>query len=131
MRRRRRCCWRAIRSCAPCGSTAFRSSRCGLPGCPPGAICRWTAHRYEATQLAAGVSVTTRSAPGGGKKMPDQIAETIAPTTTTTGPDPVREELLAQAEAALALRLNRTDIAAAAFLRRWAAGLRTADLAAH
>jgi glutamate dehydrogenase len=58
--------------------------------------------------------------------MPDQIVDTIV-----TGPDPVREELLVQAESALALRLGRTDDAAAAFLRRWAAGMRTAELAAR
>jgi glutamate dehydrogenase len=58
--------------------------------------------------------------------MPDQIVETVA-----AGPDPVREELLVQAEAALALRLGRADDAAAAFLRRWAAGMRTAELAAR
>jgi glutamate dehydrogenase len=62
--------------------------------------------------------------------MPDQIAETIVPTAVT-GADPVREELLVQAEAALALRLDRTDEQASAFLRRWAAGLRTPELAAR
>jgi glutamate dehydrogenase len=60
--------------------------------------------------------------------MPDQIVETVPPAAAA---DPVREELLRQAEAALALRLNGTDPAAAAFLRRWAAGLPTADLAAR
>jgi glutamate dehydrogenase len=58
--------------------------------------------------------------------MPDQIVE-----TSVSGPDPVRAELLVQTEAALALQLNRTDDAAAGFLRRWAAGLRTAELAAR
>ncbi|MBS0562709.1 MAG: NAD-glutamate dehydrogenase, partial [Proteobacteria bacterium] len=46
------------------------------------------------------------------------------------GTDPVRQELLTQAEAALALRLGGQDDAAAAFLRRWAAGLRTPELGA-
>jgi glutamate dehydrogenase len=58
--------------------------------------------------------------------MPDQIVETVV-----TGPDPVRQELLLQAEAALAQRLGRADEAAAGFLRRWAAGLRTPELAAR
>ncbi len=62
--------------------------------------------------------------------MPDQIAETIE-AASAAGPDPVREELLAQADAALALRLGRPDAAAGAFLRRFAAGLRTAELAAR
>ncbi len=62
--------------------------------------------------------------------MPDQIAETIDPTIAA-GTDPVREELLIQAEAALALRLGRGDESAAAFLRRWAASLPTAELAAR
>jgi glutamate dehydrogenase len=62
--------------------------------------------------------------------MPDQIAATIDPTVAG-GVDPVREELLIQAEAALTLRLGRDDAAAAGFLRRWAASLPTAELAAH
>jgi glutamate dehydrogenase len=61
--------------------------------------------------------------------MPDQIADTIQPPTVAVT-DPVREELLAQAEAALALRLGRRDDAAAAFLHHWAKGLRTTELAA-
>jgi glutamate dehydrogenase len=62
--------------------------------------------------------------------MPDQIADELQPPAGA-GVDPVREELLIQAEAALSLRLGRRDDSAVAFLRRWAAGRRTPDLAAH
>jgi glutamate dehydrogenase len=58
--------------------------------------------------------------------MPDDIAE-----PTVSAADPVRVELLSQADAALAVRLGGPDDAASAFLRRWAAGLRTAELAAR
>jgi glutamate dehydrogenase len=62
--------------------------------------------------------------------MADQIVDQPQPPAAA-GIDPVREELLTQAEAALALRLGHRDDSAAVFLRRWAAGLRTPELAAH